>query len=222
MKKIFVTMIALLLVGVPCYASVGILYNNTSQGSVTDINLETGVDYSMSGSVLTLGNSSSSLANPSIKGGFVNDTLLYNVTIGKATPGTAQFTTLNTSGVVNVNLGNFTVAPANGTFYTAGNAVIAGTENLTGALAVGGNVAVTGYSNFTKDVIIGVGVGNFSVNQTNGTAISGGTIVATQVNITGNFTQTNSSTGPFYLFLSNTSGIAKKCAVNNTQIFVCS
>lgn len=159
-KKLFLFLALLAFLATPAFASVGLQYNRTPIGTVTDINIPSGASYSWDGSTFTLPAAGSVAA--------ITSGTIDGAVIGGVTPAAGSFTTLSSSGAATlasagvtgnfaVNTNKFTVAAASGNTLVAGTLAVTGTTTSTGELTSATQARIGGVSVITGTVVTNSG-----------------------------------------------------------------
>jgi hypothetical protein len=164
MKKILLFLALLAFLATPAFASVGLQYNRTPIGTVTDINIPSGASYNWDGSTFTLPAAGSVAA--------ITSGTIDGAVIGGVTPAAGSFTTLSASSTLGVT-GNFAVN-TNKFSVTAssGNTSVAGTLGVTGVSTLAG-VLGTSYDAATSTGLTIGGSNATSLTLTPNTTVSG-------------------------------------------------
>jgi len=164
MKKILLFLALLAFLATPAFASVGLQYNRTPIGTVTDINIPSGASYSWDGSTFTLPAAGSVAA--------ITSGTIDGAVIGGVTPAAGSFTTLSASSTLGIT-GNFAVN-TNKFSVTAssGNTSVAGTLGVTGVSTLAG-VLGTSYDAATSTGLTIGGANATSLTLTPNTTVSG-------------------------------------------------
>jgi len=176
MKKILLFLALLAFLATPAFASVGLQYNRTPIGTVTDINIPSGASYSWDGSTFTLPSAGIVAA---ITSGTIDGTV-----IGGVTPAAGSFTTLTASSTLGVT-GNFSIN-TNKFSVTAssGNTSVAGTLGVTGVSTLAGVLGTSFDAATSTGLTIG-GSNATSLTLTPNTAVSGTLAVTGAQTLTG-------------------------------------